>query len=650
MTLSFSIFLISITSTFGFRQTSTDSLVSKWHLVEAGRLEMPDSIRTQLLFDIGEGMSYDTPDSAIDYYQKALVLSKKGDYIQLTGNILNKVGYANYILGNYDLALTYYVEALEIHQQLKNDIGIAMSLNNISMIYETQKNLQQALQYQWRSIVHAIRSNDLTRLTSNYFNLSIIHDGLKDYDSALFYLERSLHLSNETENHHLYSMALNRRGEVYLHVGKYEEAAMSYKQVLDSKNYQNSWENCFAYAGLAKVNQRLGHYDKSIEYGLISLAIARQMNSKWEIAQDAHILYESYKAKNDFVKALEMHEFYKQYSDSLFSETKEKEINFLHLKQNELERARLAKENELNKVIIKQSYIWIVFFAIIGIILTIWGVILYRNNRHKQILNKRLTIKNQNIADRNEKIEKQNVSLNELNETKNQLLSIIGHDMRGPINNIKAILEIIKEGGLDEVEQKRIFNDLYKTIENVSGTMNNMLAWASRQLNGIQIHPTQVSLCEVVNSLMDFFSQSANEKRIEMIHNRNESVHVWFDVDHLKTILRNILSNAIKFTNRNGRITVTYQVDHGFAKLVVADTGIGIDAKDIKDVFRFSGRSKSLGTDNERGTGIGLMLSKEFIERNGGQIEVSSKLGMGSEFTLYLPIIEIMKENSAMAI
>ena len=644
--LVLALFLATTAVLVGFRQVGTDSLIHRWRQVEAGRLEMPDSLQARLLCAIGEGMSYDVPDSAIAYYQKALDISRKAGLEAFTGDILNRAGYAHYVLGNYDMALTFYISALEVHEQAKNDPGIAMSLNNISMIYETQKNFQQALQYQWESIVHSLRATDLARLTSNYYNLSVIHDGAQNYDSALFYLARALRLSEDTENHHLYAMALNRRGEVYLHMGRYPEAEESYKAVIEYQGYQNKWENCFAYTGLAKVSQKLGHYDESIGHGLTGLTLARQVNSKWDIVQSTRILYESYKAKKDLAHALEMHELHKQYNDSLFSEAKEKEINFLHLKQKELERAQLAKENALNKAKIRQNYLWISFFVVIVAIMAIWGVILYRNNRHKQVLNKRLTIKNQNIADRNAKIEKQNKELNELNETKNLLLSIISHDLRSPIHNIKSILEIIKNGGIKETEQKKIFNDLYKTVESVSGTMNNMLAWASRQLNGGPTQQTRFGLCEVVDNLVEFFLLRAQEKGIELVHHRDETVHAWFDVEHLKTALRNILSNAIKFTGRGGTVKVAYHVSDGVVRLEVADTGIGIDADDIGNLFTFKGRSKSLGTNNEKGTGIGLMLSREFIESNGGKIEVASKPGEGTKFTLLLPTTGTLKNEA----
>lgn len=627
----------------GLSQSRKDSLLLQWQKVEKGTLALPDSTVTKLLFQIGEAISYNTPDSAIYYYNMALALIQDKGATPVKGNLLNKIGYIHYILGNYDLALTFFMDALGIHQLLNNNLGISISLNHISLIYETQRNFQKALETQWRSIVYSKLSRDQGRLISNYFNLSIIHDDLANYDSAIWYLKKSLDLSNSQKNTHMATMATNRLGEVYLHMGNFQEAEHNYKKVLDNKAYKNNWEDVFAYAGLAKVYQKQGQYDKSIEYGLVSLDLARKMKSKWEIAQDASILYESYKARKDYEKALGMLELFKAYNDSLFDEKKEKEINFLLLRQNELEKDQLAKENALHRAVIKQNYQWIVFFIFLGIVLVVWGIILYRNNRQKQLLNMKLQRNSEKITERNAMIEEQNIALNQLNETKNQLLSVIGHDMRGPINNIKSILEIIKLGGLNEDDQKRVFKDLHQTISSVSDTMNNMLAWASRQLHGIEIRPASVHVSELVDDLVGFFERTATEKYIELIHVRKEDIYVWADIDHLKTALRNIISNAIKFTKRNGKVTISYQLESNFVELSVTDTGVGIAPESMEKIFQFTGRSKSVGTNNEKGTGIGLMLSKEFIESNGGRIEVTSQVGLGTTFTMWLPQAESME-------
>lgn len=627
-------------------QTNTvDSLFNKWHEVERGDVVLADSSKAKLLFNLGEEIMYHYPDSALVYYKMALVLAQNNQLHKLYGDLLNKIGYVDYILGNYDLSLTYFVKANEIHQQLENDEGIAVSLNHISLIYDTQANYQKALEYQWKSIGYSKRTNSVNRLISNYFNLSIVHDAMKSYDSAIHYLNQSMALSTANENHHLFVMAMNRMGEVFLHKGDYLEAERCYRKVLGYQGYQDKWENCFAYAGLAQTYQALEQFDESIKYGLISLEIATQMKSKWEISHGAGILYESFKRMHNFEQALAMHELFKQYSDSLFNESKEKEINFLHLKQNELERTQLAKENAFQKTVIQQNYQWFVFFIVLGGVLIGWGIILYRNNRVKLLLNKKLIRKNESIASRNAMIEEQNEKLNTLNETKNQILSIIGHDMKGPISNIKSILEIIKMGNMTGEEQRMVFNDLYRTINSVSDTMNNMLAWASSQLNGLQIHPDRIDMEMLVDSLIELFRGSANAKDIEINHQRGDKVIAWADVNQLRTALRNIISNAIKFTKRGGSVTINYHTEGSQVIIKVSDTGIGIAPDYLPEVFNFNGRSRSVGTNNERGTGIGLMLSKEFINSNDGEIEVTSELGKGTVFKIRLPNAERVKQR-----
>ena len=625
----------------------SDSLLTQWQQVANGHLDLTDSAKVSLLTRIGESIQFHSPDSALTFYEIAYPIAREQGMERQIGDLLNMRGYVHYILGNYDLALSYFVDALAIQEKLNNLIGISKSLNYIGLIYETQKNYSQALLYQWRSIVYSKKSGDTTRLIANYYNISIVHDANGVPDSALYYLDMAQDLSEARSNHHMYSMAMNRRGDVMFDLGRYDEAERLYRQVLNYPYYKDNWETCFANSGLAQVYMKTNQYDASIKHGLVALEVARQMKSKWEISNAARILFECYKAQNDFEHALAMHELYKSYSDSLYSQAKEKEINYLHLKQNETERDRLSKENALQRATIEKSNLWIGFFIVLGILMAIWGLAIYQNSRHRLLSNKQLIKKNENIAERNAKIEEQNRELNALNETKNQLLSIIGHDMRGPINNIKTILEIIKDGRLSQSDQERVFKDLYKTINSVADTMNNMLSWASSQLKGLQITPGTIKLVSVVNDKVDFFTPSAAEKQITIVHERDEDVFVFADVNHLKTVLRNLISNAIKFTKRNGKVTISYRnLESDEVEIKVTDTGVGIPEDQLKNIFLFTGRSQSVGTNNERGTGIGLMLSKEFIESNKGKISVSSQVGVGTEFVIVLPAAQLVEATT----
>lgn len=630
----------SLLSPFSLAAFSTraDSLRSVWRGVLSESISISVNEKLDLLYEIGESLRNKAPDSSLYFYQLAYDVAQANNLTLKKGTILNRIGYANYMLGNFSQALPLFMEALSIHQQLQNDAGISASLNSIGLIYETQKNYKQALAYQWRSRFYSKRSRDPDRLISNYYNLSMIHDDMGNYDSALTYLNRSIAACQASENERMLAMSFNRLGLVYFHLGDLEEAKKSYRQSLEIQSPDNKWEACFSFTGLARVYRQQGDIDTSLELALESFQLANQTKSKWEISDAAYILYENYKSRMDFEKALKMLEIAKQYADSLFNEDRDKELNYLHLMQNESEKNRLSRENELQKSVIEQSNLWVGFFITVGILLGIWGLSLYQNNRHRTAMNGQLKKKNQNIEERNATIEKQNEELNELNEAKNQLLSIVGHDMRGPIHNIKTILEIIKDGRLSPADQEKVFDNLYKTVGSVAETMDNMLTWASSQIKGLQIVQVHVDVAELVDETMKMFMGLAHEKEIRLVHEKMDGILVLVDANHFKTVLRNLISNAIKFTKRYGQVTIEYQRHENNQVVIhVIDNGVGIPLERFDRIFKFNGRSQSVGTANERGTGIGLMLSKEFIESNNGRIEVSSEEGVGSRFSIWLP-------------
>lgn len=627
-----------------------DSLASVLENVNEKGSHLPAEQKVAVLFEMAEEVRLNSPDSALYYYHLALEWADASNLTLQKGNILNKSGYANYMLGNFEKALPLFVEALEIHNQLGNDIGISTSLNYIGLIYEAQENHPDALKYQWKSLAYSEKAKDADRLMSNYYNLSMIHDEMAELDSSLFYAEKAISLSKRENSQRRLAQSYNRAGIVYLHLNRLDDSKKAFESSLAIQSADNYWEACFSYAGLAQVHQLRGENKEAIGVARQSLELAKELRSKWDIVEASRILYECYKAENDFSRALAMLEVSKQYSDSLFNETKVKEINHLHLMRNESERDRLEKENALQKSAIEQSNLWVGFFVVVGILLAIWGIAQYRNNSQRSVLNEQLRKNNESIAERNAKIEEQNRELNELNETKNQLLSIIGHDMRSPINNIKIILKIIKEGRLSAQDQEKVFDDLYKTVSSVAETMNNMLTWASSQLKGIQITPVRISVAQVVEDSMRIFVPPAESKEIELYHEEDDRVMVYADTNHLQTILRNLISNAVKFTKRHGRVSIKYRyVDEHNVAIEVADTGVGMSSEKIKQLFKFKGRSQSVGTSNELGTGIGLMLTKEFVESNQGKIEVTSEDGFGSRFTIILPaaVLELAEPEPA---
>lgn len=612
----------------GAQQNPADSLARVFPILK-GKEHEHDSTRINLLLTTGKDRVYQLPDSALLYFKTCITLADAAGLPVLKAQSMDWAGVAHYVLGEYTEALPYFQDALAINEALKNHYGISTSLNHIGLIFESQEQHEKAIQYHLKAVKHASIINNKDRIASNYFNIALVHDVTGQYDSALYYLNLSLTLSREVNAHRLVAMNYNRLGEVNFHQKNYTTAEQYYKQALAYREHQSNWENCFAWAGLAQTYSATRHYKQGIEAGLKAYKLAQTMDAKWEIIRIAKILAEAYAGQKSFDEAYRMSTLAQQYSDSVFNEYKERELNLLHLKQSELQQVKLKQQNEAQQNEIRIKNFAIILITLSGVSILVIAAILYSRHQQKLKLNRELNIIN-------EKIELQNKELNKLNQTKNNLLSIIGHDLRSPFVNLYALLELVKDGNLDSETQKRLFGNLQTSVRTVSGTLDSLLQWASSQMEGLQVDPVTINLDEVVESQIQFSKLSADRKGISIRHETGNFT-AWADLEQLKTVIRNILGNAIKFTAASGIVTISYRQNSSLVGITITDTGIGMDESTRNTLFTYTGKNKTTGTDNEKGTGLGLMICKQFIESNGGHIEVQSEAGRGSAFTIWLP-------------
>ena len=232
-----------------------------------------------------------------------------------------------------------------------------------------------------------------------------------------------------------------------------------------------------------------------------------------------------------------------------------------------------------------------------------------------------------------------NKKLDELNSTKDKLFSIIAHDLRNPTNAIVGLSNLLlKNSSKYEPEKsKRILEVINSTSKSTLSLLENLLAWAKSQTGQITFDPINMNLIQEVNSIMELLDNSAKEKEITIFYNIDPDVKIVADRNMLHVILRNLISNAIKFTNIDGQITISYQMSNEMHEISVSDNGVGIDQTTLKKLFRVETNTSTIGTANEIGTGLGLIICKEFVERHGGKIFVESEIGSGSEFKFIIP-------------
>ena len=230
--------------------------------------------------------------------------------------------------------------------------------------------------------------------------------------------------------------------------------------------------------------------------------------------------------------------------------------------------------------------------------------------------------------------------LEKLIATKDMFFSIIAHDLRGPIGALTLLLEILTETNnpLSDKAVSDILNQLKDSSKATSWLLDNLLKWARSQKREVTFNPSFISLYDVVKVNMNLFTQLANNKQIELINGVDINVKANFDFDMINTVVRNLLNNAIKFSLKGGKITVITTEYNNNIEVCIADTGVGIKSQIAENLFRSDVKIiTQQGTSGERGSGLGLILCKDFVEKHGGEIWVESEIDKGSKFKFTLP-------------
>jgi signal transduction histidine kinase len=240
---------------------------------------------------------------------------------------------------------------------------------------------------------------------------------------------------------------------------------------------------------------------------------------------------------------------------------------------------------------------------------------------------------------KNQQLEQKNRELAQISQVKDRLFSIIAHDFRAPLGVFKGVLPLLEDDDLSVDERKYVIDDLYRKVDNTLQAMDNLLYWAKSQLQGIELKITSVNLFEVVQEVAQFLEYQAKSKQIKIENLLPQDFELQADAASLQIIIRNLIANAIKFTNEEGKVVIQiadYELDTNYWQISVQDNGLGIAPENLAKIFQAESFS-TFGTAQEKGTGIGLSVCKEFVERHRGKIWVESLENEGSTFRFTLP-------------
>jgi signal transduction histidine kinase len=552
-------------------------------------------------------------------------LLSKGLYNQNDSGILfNNIGIAYYRQNALDKSLENFLQSLEIHKNNTDTSGIASTTNNIGMVYEKTGNISEALN-------HYIRSADLyykNRQWKNYstalLNIGSTYIHLDQYEEAIAYYEKAEvicdsinHLSGIANVHFNYAI-------IYQSIDDYDssnrelETAMKYFRQMDGIN--NEIECLIVLGQNYRRTKQFNFSEKNLKKALEkALKYSNQRLLKL-VNKELSVLYQ---VQSDYKTALHYLTQYNLYNDTLQLKTNKSELEKLKLVyqtnliteqfEQTLERDRSILEIEISSQK-KLTYIFLIAF-IIFMVLFAWA------------------IRNQLI------IYKQNKKLRESNEAKNQLLSIIGHDLRGPVGTLVSFIEmiLIRLESLSREEMHRYLTTLKSSTAETYNLLENLLFWARSEKGEMSFQPQQIHLEDVCNQVYFLLRESASKDDVTISINCQPELTALADENMLKTVLRNLVSNALKFTSAQGTITINVDKQEEFTLFSVADTGVGMNEEIKNSLFKEDEIYTSKGLHKEQGTGLGLNLCLKFVKQHKGRIWVESEEGKGSTFYFTIP-------------
>jgi two-component system, sensor histidine kinase and response regulator len=583
-------------------------------------------------------------DSAFFYGRKALQYAGRTGFPQGEAESWRMLGNTYEMIGDYQQMLASYQRSLNIAERIGDKKLIAKVEINYALFYrqEGEYGQEEQLMEKVRDL-YGPGGDSSSQFAYVYSHLADLAYRRRDYDRALDYAGRALQGARRIGDQTTIANYNNDIGRFLAARGAYREALDHYIQSLAYYREANDRLGMTATNGLmAQVYLYLKNYPEALKDANASLEQARAMRRKPEIQASAKVLADIYEAKGDYRNALLYYRLYKDYSDSLFNDqarvqllTRAAQADY-EKKTLSMREAQAVKDAGYQRALRENTLYISVTLSVIAV-LSLLAFILFRSRRVSRRVNRLLREKNEEIGEQKEQLEHQAVQLLLSNEQKDKLFSIIAHDLRGPLNSLKGLMDLLREKKLSEQEIVGMLGELRRNVDYSEELVGNLLSWAGGQLQGRVITPVLLPLREVVQEAFALFARQAREKGVMLTMELPPTLLGLADKDMIQLIVRNLVSNAIKFSDSGGVVTVGCRRRGAEIEICVADTGIGIPEEDLEKIRRKEIFSR-FGTDREKGTGLGMLLCREFAEANRGQFYIESQWGKGTRCYFTIPV------------
>ena len=648
-----------------------------------------DSLTNDILYQLGEDYLTDFPDSTIYYADQVLQSAKsahdsvfivkayylKGKASYRNSDYLNSISYLEKaifycvnsqekekadcynVLGNslieidkYKLSLSSYFTSLNIRNSLGDSLLISASLNNIGNVYFQMGDYSNALNYYNQSLVLKENANNLVGVAIMFNNIANVYHKLNDGTKALSSYFKALEIIEAEKEVVWKSTLLENIGQLYLDRGEISKCLVYYHRALLESEKRgdrisiSSVKSSFAIAHL-----------KNEEYGVAlglfeeAVGIAKEMGVLRIELDCYYYMSDLYEQKNNYEKSLGYFKKYDKIREKINKENSSKEIAEIQAKfqlvKIDSENEILKQRNTIQKLEIDKQKTRNTLLFCLGVLILFLVIYSMYISRFWKRHNKILTEKNRIISEKNN-------SLTSLNATKDKFLSIVAHDLKNPFNAVLGFTDLLidRYTELEDSMRQEYIEIIHKSAHHGSLLLDTLLTWSRSQMGVMQYNPIPFNASQVIEEEMEGLEEKALAKSISLEFRKNETVLVHADSDMIRTVVRNLGNNSIKFTKEKGKVVFSIKAENGKAVVAVEDNGVGINPADKSKLFNLDSNYSKPGTSNEKGTGLGLILCKDFVEKNGGEINVESQEDVGSKFwfTLALYSYEIEKKTSTL--
>jgi signal transduction histidine kinase len=576
--------------------------------------------------------------SALRLDNMALESSLLANDSSMIARAYNNVAHDYHDLGEYDESYYYFTQGYKFAKAAKDSFTMAVTIHNVGRVFKELGQYNRALDHLQ---ISQKMSRQIHDAEGEPYSLDEIGDVLLrqgSYDSALSTLYKSLKESRKLNLTGLLPKSMSSIAKTYMQKGDFDAALKYYDTTytLYSKNKDN-YGIAEVELGRGVVYQKQQRYDEALQFVTKSLNLAQKLNARILEIQCFSQLSSLWEMKGDYRKSLEYFKRFKQLEDTLFSQDMQAkllrdQIRF-ETESKDSQIAALSQQQSTTEDALKRQEFVRNVLVVIVVLSAILLVSVYRSGQRRRQINMLLLRHQQETEKRSEELER-------LNQVKDKFFSIISHDLRSPINALSGLLDLLDKGAVGPDELPKHIRELKTRFNHTRALLNNLLDWTLLQMDKLNLQKGKIDLKKLVDENIQLLGETPG-KEIKLINEVAPNSIGLADSNTINLVIRNLITNAIKFTNDKGEVRISAIPRENEWVVSVKDNGVGMPTEVLRILFDKTSPYTTRGTANEKGTGLGLILCKEFVEKNGGRIWVESAEDYGSTFYFTLPKAEV---------